>query len=561
MTTTSSSTSISRKDYIFSISIIGLFFFIFGFVTWLNGILIPFLRTACELNDFEAYFVTFAFYVSYLVMALPSSVVLKKTGFKNGMSLGLWIMAAGSLIFIPAAMTRTFSLFLLGLFVEGTGLALLQTASNPYITIIGPPESAAKRISIMGIANKFAGAIAPIILASIILKDSKVLAEKLAQAADAATRTVLLDELATRVIMPYLVMAVVLVLLGLLLRFAHLPEIDTDAEDTTSSESNASKTSIWQFPHLILGVIALFFYVGVEVIAGDSIIRYGQSIGIAMDSAKYFTSLTLLSMILGYIIGITCIPKYLNQTTALKICTILGVIFSLGAILTPAHLVFSMSFIDIMTFKSIQLVLPVTVLFVALLGLANALVWPAMWPLALNGLGRFTKTGSAMLIMAIAGGALLPLVYGKLAVNFSTQFAYWICVPSYLVIMYYAFIGHNWYIDVLKKYAKFNGRARRKEYWMFTLLNIIFYSVAMLIDFGLERPFIIGIANIYALAVLVPILAVSVRRLHDVGKSGWMILLSLIPIIGSIWLLVLLLTESDPDENEFGLNPKKIFTS
>ncbi len=443
MTTSDSSNSISRKDYIFSITIIGLFFFIFGFVTWLNGILIPFLRTACELNDFQAYFVTFAFYVSYLVMALPSSMVLKKTGFKNGMSLGLWIMAVGALIFIPAAMTRTFSLFLIGLFVEGTGLALLQTASNPYITIIGPRESAAKRISIMGIANKFAGAIAPIILASIILKDSKILEEKLAQAADAATRITLLDELAGRVIMPYIVMAVILVLLGLLLRFAHLPEVDTDAEDEASGESNAKKTSIWQFPHLILGVIALFFYVGVEVIAGDSIIRYGQSIGIAMDSAKYFTSLTLLSMILGYLIGIIFIPKYLSQVTALRICTILGVVFSLGAILVPAHLVFSMSFIDIMTFKSIELVLPVTVLFVALLGLANALVWPAMWPLALDGLGRFTKTGSAMLIMAIAGGALLPLLYGKLAVNFSTQSAYWICVPAYLIIMYYAFIGHK----------------------------------------------------------------------------------------------------------------------
>jgi MFS transporter, FHS family, L-fucose permease len=443
MTTSNSSSSISKKDYIFSVSIIGLFFFIFGFVTWLNGILIPFLRTACELNDFEAYFVTFAFYVSYLVMALPSSVVLKKTGFKKGMSLGLWIMAAGALIFIPAAMTRTFSLFLLGLFVEGTGLALLQTASNPYITIIGPPESAAKRISIMGIANKFAGAIAPIILASIILKDSKVLEEKLAQAADAATRAGLLDELAGRVIMPYIVMAVILVLLGLLLQFAHLPEVDTDAEDEASGESNARKTSIWQFPHLLLGVVALFFYVGVEVIAGDSIIRYGQSIGIAMDSAKYFTSLTLLSMILGYLVGIVFIPKYMSQTTALKMCTILGVLFSLGAILTPSHLVFSMSFIDIMTFRSIELVLPVTVLFVALLGLANALVWPAMWPLALNGLGRFTKTGSAMLIMAIAGGALIPLAYGKLAVIFSTQSAYWICVPSYLIIMYYAFIGHK----------------------------------------------------------------------------------------------------------------------
>jgi len=437
------SNGISRKDYIFSITIIGLFFFIFGFVTWLNGILIPFLRTACELNDFEAYFVTFAFYVSYLVMALPSSVLLKKTGFKNGMSIGLWIMAAGSLIFIPAAMTRTFSVFLIGLFVEGTGLALLQTASNPYITIIGPRESAAKRISIMGIANKFAGAIAPIILASIILKDSHILEEKLAQAADAASRAVLLDEMANKVIMPYIVMAVILVLLGLLLKFAHLPEVDTDAEDEASGEANVKKTSIWQFPHLILGVIALFFYVGVEVIAGDTIIRYGQSIGISMESAKYFTSLTLLGMILGYLIGIITIPKYMSQVTALRLSTILGVVFSLGAILVPAELVFSMSFIDIMTFRPIELVLPLTVLFVALLGLANALVWPAMWPLALNGLGRFTKTGSAMLIMSIAGGAILPLIYGKIAVNFSTQSAYWLCVPSYLIIMYYAFIGHK----------------------------------------------------------------------------------------------------------------------
>jgi FHS family L-fucose permease-like MFS transporter len=443
MANSNSSNGISRKDYIFSITIIGLFFFIFGFVTWLNGILIPFLRTACELNDFEAYFVTFAFYISYLVMALPSSAVLKKTGFKNGMSLGLWIMAAGALIFIPAAISRTFSLFLTGLFVEGTGLALLQTASNPYITIIGPRESAAKRISIMGIANKFAGAIAPIILASIILKDSHILEQKLAEAADALTRATLLDEMARKVIMPYIVMAVILVLLGLLLKFAHLPDVDTEAEDETVGEANSKKTSIWQFPHLLLGVVALFFYVGVEVIAGDSIIRYGQSLKIPMESAKYYTSLTLISMIAGYLLGIIFIPKYLKQGNALKICTIFGVIFSLGAVLTPAHIAFTLPFIDLVTFKPLDLILPVTVLFVALLGLANALVWPAVWPLALAGLGKFTKTASALLIMAIAGGALIPLLYGKLAVSYSTQTAYWICVPCYLVIMYYAFIGHK----------------------------------------------------------------------------------------------------------------------
>lgn len=443
MATINTANGISKKDYLFSITVIGLFFFIFGFVTWLNGVLIPFLRTACELNDFQAYFVTFAFYVSYFVMALPSSAVLKKTGFKNGMAVGLWVMAVGTLIFIPAALTRTFGLFLTGLFVEGTGLALLQTASNPYVTIIGPRESAAKRISIMGIANKFAGVIAPIILASIILKDSHILEEKLAQAADQASRALILDEMARNVIMPYIVMTGILLLLGLLLRYVHLPEIDTDAEDEAVGVANMKKTSIWHFPHLILGVVTLFFYVGVEVIAGDSIIRYGQSLGIGMDSAKYFTSLTMVAMIIGYFAGIILIPKYLKQANALKICTILGVIFSLGAVFTPADKVFTMPFIDLVTFKPLQLVLPVTVLFVALMGLANSLVWPAVWPLALNGLGKFTKTASAMLIMAIAGGALLPLLYGKLAVVFSTQSAYWLCLPCYLVIMFYAFIGHK----------------------------------------------------------------------------------------------------------------------
>ncbi len=443
MSDNTSSNEINRKDYIFSLTIIGLFFFIFGFVTWLNGILIPFLRTACELNDFEAYFVTFAFYISYFIMALPSSALLRKTGFKNGMSIGLWIMAAGCLVFIPAALSRTFGLFLTGLFIEGTGLALLQTASNPYITIIGPRESAAKRISIMGIANKFAGAIAPIILASIILKDSQILDEKLVAATDAVSRSVILDEMAQRVIMPYIVMSIILLLLGLLLKFARLPQVDTEAEDSTTEESNSRKTSIWQFPHLLLGVVALFFYVGVEVIAGDTIIRYGQSINIPMESAKYFTSLTLLSMVLGYLTGIILIPKYLKQVNALKICTLLGVIFSLGAILTPAYKVFTMPFMDLATFKPLDLKLPVTVLYVALLGLANSLVWPAIWPLALNGVGKFTKTASALLIMAIAGGALLPLLYGRLAISLSTQRAYWLCIPCYLVIMYYAFFGHK----------------------------------------------------------------------------------------------------------------------
>lgn len=409
----------NRSNYILSITIIGLLFFIFGFVTWLNGILIPYLQIACELTNFQALFVAFAFYISYTVMALPSSWLLKKTGFKNGMTVGLLVMAVGTLTFIPAANTRIYGLFLMGLFIQGTGLAILQTASNPYITIIGPIESAAKRISIMGIANKVAGAIAPLILAFIILHDGDAFVEKL-KTLDDIERIAALDGLASRVILPYVVMSIVLILLGLMIRLSPLPEVEAEPDEADATVTQ--KTNIFQFPQLILGVLALFFYVGVEVIAGDTIIRYGISLDIPISTAKVFTSLTLGSMVIGYIIGIIFIPRYISQQTALQISAVLGILFSFGAL-------FSSPF--------------VSVTFVALLGLANALVWPAIWPLAIHGLGKFLKTGSALLIMAIAGGALLPLLWGKLADVYNTQMAYWILIPAYLIIFMYASRWHK----------------------------------------------------------------------------------------------------------------------
>ncbi len=411
---------LNRKEYVLSITIIGILFFIFGFVTWLNGILIPYLQIACELTTFQALFVTFAFYISYTVMALPSSWVLKKTGFKNGMMVGLLVMAVGTLLFIPAAMSRTYFMFLVGLFIMGTGLAVLQTASNPYITIIGPIESAAKRISIMGICNKVAGAIAPLILAYFILSDGDVFVESLKTMSDTA-KTAALDSLAARVIIPYIVMTIILVVLGLMIRFSPLPEID-DEDEKSIDEAISAKSNIFQFPHLILGVLALFLYVGVEVIAGDTIIRYGISLGIPISTAKIFTSLTLGAMIIGYILGIFLIPKFISQRTALIASAVLGIIFSLAAIYTPPM---------------------ISVSLIALLGLANALVWPAIWPLALHNLGRFIKTGSALLIMAIAGGAILPLAWGKLADIYNSQFAYWVMIPCYLFILFFAVKGYK----------------------------------------------------------------------------------------------------------------------
>lgn len=431
-----------RKNYVLSITIIGFFFFIFGFVTWLNGILIPYLKIACELSDFQALFVAFAFYISYTVMALPSSWLLKKTGFKKGMMVGLWVMSLGTLLFVPAALLRTYPLFLLGLFILGTGLAILQTASNPYITILGPRESAARRISIMGVFNKLAGAIAPLILTYFILHDGDTFLKSLEFLSQDA-RVEALDGLARRVINPYLVMTVILFGLGLLIGKTPLPEIEAEQEQDSTMGYAASKRSVFQFPHLILGVITLFFYVGVEVIAGDTIIRYGLSIGVTLESAKNFTSLVLIAMVLGYLIGILLIPTVISQRTALTWSGILGLIFTVLITTIPVTNQFTFPFIDLMTLSPVVLVVPYTVLFVGLLGLANALVWPAIWPLAIHDLGRFIKTGSAMLIMGIAGGAVLPLLWGYLSDLWSPQQAYWMAIPSYLLIILFAIYGYK----------------------------------------------------------------------------------------------------------------------
>ena len=407
-----------------AIVIIGILFFVFGFVTWLNGTLIPFLKLACQLeNDIQAFFVTFAFYMAYFFLAIPSSMVLKKTGFKNGMALGLLIMAVGSILFVPAANARNFGLFLTGLFVQGMGLALLQTASNPYISIVGPIESAAKRISIMGICNKIAGMLSPLILGALVLKNASFIEDQVNKATDAAGKNELLNELAGRVITPYIIMAVVLVLLAIMIKKSSLPEIDMDKEEPIADNALA-KTSVFQYQHLLLGVLCLFVYVGVEVLAGDAIGVYGRQLGMPLDETKYFTTFTLFCMLAGYIIGIITIPKYISQQNALAVSAILGAIFSMGVFISSGY---------------------TAITFIALLGLANALMWPAIFPLAINGLGKFTKIGSAFLVMGIAGGALIPLLYTTLKDKgiASNHAAFLICtLPCYAYIFYYAVKGY-----------------------------------------------------------------------------------------------------------------------
>ena len=420
-----------------AIAIIAGLFFIFGFITWVNGALIPFMKTINELTEAQSYLVASASYISFVIMALPASYLLTKIGYRKGMSIGLFLMALGALVFIPAAESRTYWMFLTGIFIQGTGMTVLQTAANPYITILGPIESGAKRIAIMGIANKVAGALGSVIFGALLLSGIDEVKDLVSQVS-ADEKAALLDQMADSVFVPYVVMALVLFVLGLLMRRAPLPHVEAEARNEEETQFGGSKT-IFQYPHLWFGMLTLFVYVGAEVIAGDTIIAYGLALGISASKAKFFTTFTLMAMVATYALGVMLIPKYLSQKRALQISAMIGLVLSFCIISTTGF---------------------TSVLFVAALGIANALVWPAVWPLTLDGLGKHTKTAAALLIMAISGGAIIPPLYGRLvdsgkealidsgleaadALAVAAKESYYILIPCYAIIFVFALWGQR----------------------------------------------------------------------------------------------------------------------
>jgi len=423
--------TITGRDMYISILIVGMLFFIFGFVTWINAILIPYFKIACELSNFQSYLVAFAFYISYFVMSVPASFVLKRSGFKKGMMIGFLIMAVGAFIFVPAALTRVYEFFLLGLFTIGVGLAILQTAANPYITILGPKERAAQRFSIMGICNKGAGILAPLLLAAVILKASDT--DLVAQLPNmtALQKNAALDEFIRRVIPPYLVVGALLVILGLLVRYSPLPETNTDNDGDESTNTREGVAGIFQFPHLILGAVAIFVHVGAQVIAVDTIVGYASAMNIPLVEAKVFPSYTLFTQICGYLLGITLIPRFITQVRALQFCTALGVVLTFLILYAKGQVIFLGHDTD------------VSIWFVALLGFANSMVWAGLWPLALDGVGRFIKLGAGLMIMGLSGNAILPLIYGYYADHYDLRTAYWVLLPCYLYLVFYAFYGYQ----------------------------------------------------------------------------------------------------------------------
>ena len=416
--------------------IIGVVFFIIGFVSWVNSILIPYFRIACELTNYQSYFVTFAFYIAYLVMSVPVAYLLKKTGYKKGMMYGFFCLAAGALLFIPAALNRTYWIFLIGLFTMGTGLSVLQAAANPYITIIGPIETAARRISIMGVCNKFAGIVSPIIFAAVVLGKSQDILESVESGLlSGIAKEAALNELIRGVILPYSILSLLLLFIGLFIYKSKLPDINPEEENEEVATANCNKTSVFQFPYLILGVLALFLHVGTQVVAIDTIISYAGSMGVGLLDAEFFPSYTLGATILGYLLGIVLIPRYISQKNALIVCTVLGLILSFGVIFAHTN-------ISLLGHNA-----GLSIWFLASLGLPNSLIYAGIWPHAIRNLGRFTKIGSSMLVMALCGNAILPLVYGKLADITSLQTGYWVLIPCYIYLIWYAVFGYrimNW---------------------------------------------------------------------------------------------------------------------
>nr|WP_250626280.1 sugar MFS transporter [Pinirhizobacter soli] len=412
----------ARQSSVLPMIIIGVLFFIFGFVTWLNGPLITFVKLAFQVDDFYAFLVPSAFYLSYFFLAIPASIVLKRTGMKKGMGLGLFVMAIGAVIFGQFVSMRSFGGALTGLFVIGAGLSLLQTASNPYISILGPIESAAQRIAFMGICNKVAGALAPFVFGALVLSNIADFGSQVAAAPDAASREALLNAFAAKVHMPYMVMAVLLVLLAVWVVRSPLPEIKPSGANTERTIGH-EHGGIFSFPHLWLGVLCLFLYVGVEVMAGDAIGTYGQGLGLPLQATRHFTSYTLFAMLAGYLAGLVLIPRVITQHAYLALSAVLGVVFVLGASLTTGY---------------------VSVGFVAALGFANAMMWPAIFPLAIRGLGGLTERGSALLIMGIAGGGIIPPLFGYLKQHHDFQMVFAaLMVPCYLYILYFGLAGHK----------------------------------------------------------------------------------------------------------------------
>ncbi|WP_462156535.1 N-acetylglucosamine MFS transporter NagP [Pseudoalteromonas sp. GB56] len=422
----------NKQSNFVPMAIVATLFFILGFATWLNGSLMPYLKQILDLTPFQASLILFSFYIAVTFTAVPSAMIIRKIGYKNGMALGMAVMMLAGFLYVPAAKTQVFALFLFAQLVMGIGQTLLQTAVNPYVVRIGPEESAAARVSVMGILNKGAGVLAPMVFTALILSNfTGSVGKELSQAE--------INDMANSLIMPYIGMALFIGVLALAVKFSPLPELADDEEQ--SQEQGQVKAALAR-PSLALGVLALFVYVAVEVIAGDTIGTFALALGV--EKYSVMTSYTMVCMVIGYALGIVLIPRVISQQTALTVSAVLGCLLTLAIVFGDAQSTMIANAI-LVPFGGVAL--PDPLVLIAVLGFANAIVWPAVWPLALSGLGKLTSVGSGLLIMGIAGGAFGPVFWGLASGSEGTaqgqQGAYLVMLPCYLFILFYALKGHK----------------------------------------------------------------------------------------------------------------------
>lgn len=391
-------------NYTLPLAIIGSMFFIVGFALGINSYLIPLLQSTLEVSSGMSYLLIASTFCAFLLFSYPAAKIIGKIGYKKTMSLSFVLFAVAFVLFIPSAKGESLPLFIFASFLSGVANTVLQTAINPYVTILGPMESGARRMSLMGICNSMAWAAAPVFLATIIGKS--------------------IDEaVLTDITTPFIIIIFIFVVLGIFTLFAPLEEVKATGEDESQADDcpyAAGKTSIWQFPHLILGALAMFFYTGVETLALSSVVDYANSLH--LPNPQVYALWPSIGMAIGYILGIIFIPRFISQVKALRICCWLAVIGTLLIVLTPSH---------------------VSIWCVAFIALACSLMNPAIWPLAITDLGRFTKVGSSLVVASFGGGALIPLIFGFLKDGIGNQAAYWICLPCYLFIFYYAYVGYR----------------------------------------------------------------------------------------------------------------------
>ncbi|MEO6282468.1 MAG: L-fucose:H+ symporter permease [Dyadobacter sp.] len=394
-----------------AIILITSLFFLWGFALNLNPILIPHLKKACQLSDFQSALIDSASYIAYFLVALPAGLFMKKYGYKAGITLGLILFASGTFLFFPAAEMRHFGFFLVALFIIASGLTMLETAANPYITVLGDADSATQRLNFAQSFNGLAAFLAPLMGGTFILS-GKTLTEQQQQAMSGEQLNSYLNAEAASVQKPFIVIGVVVLFVAIMIWRTALPEIK-DENETGKKVSG----SIWDEKNLILGIAAQFFYVGAQVCISSFFIRFSDKVaGIDEKTAAYLLSGAFLSFMIGRFIG-TYLMRFVAPPRLLALYSIVCVGLLIIAVLTKG-MVSVYALVGVQFFMSIM--------------------FPTIFALSIRGLGEKTKIGSSLVIMAIVGGAIFPVIMGQVSDISSIQTAYIVPAVCFLVVLYFA---------------------------------------------------------------------------------------------------------------------------